>query len=297
MPYIGNTPALDYISYAVQNFTVTAGTTVYTLDYSVANENDIRLVINNVIQRPGASYAYSATGTTLTLTSATLATDTMYAVFIGRAVQTVTPPANSITNTMLAPSVITGQTAETSVAGGDQILIYDDSATALRKMTRTNFVAGLGSGFDTQLFHVRDEKSANTGGGSTVTGSFEKRTLNTTLTNEISGASISSSVITLPAGTYFLQATAPAYKTNSNNLRWYNISDSTQVAQGANNYAGTTNEIAATAVLNCSFTIAASKTFELQHYGAVTQSTNGFGVSGNLGLTEIYAQLTIIKVA
>lgn len=94
MPYIGSTPALNYISYAVQNFTVTAGTTVYTLDYSVANENDIRLVINNVIQRPGASYAYSATGTTLTLTSATLSTDTMYAVFIGRAVQTVTPPAN-----------------------------------------------------------------------------------------------------------------------------------------------------------------------------------------------------------
>ena len=94
MPYIGNTPALDYISYAVQNFTVTAGTTSYSLDYSVSNENDIRLVINNVIQRPGVSYAYSATGTTLTLTSATLATDTMYAVFIGRAVQTVTPPAN-----------------------------------------------------------------------------------------------------------------------------------------------------------------------------------------------------------
>ena len=94
MPYIGNTPALDYISYAVQNFTVTAATTVYTLDYSVANENDIRLVINNVIQRPGSSFAYSATGTTLTLTSATLATDTMYAVFIGRAVQTVLPPSN-----------------------------------------------------------------------------------------------------------------------------------------------------------------------------------------------------------
>jgi len=94
MPYIGNTPALDYISFAVQNFTVTAGTTVYTLDYSVSNENDIALYINSVAQRPGSSFAYSATGTTLTLTSATLATDTMYAVFIGRAVQTVTPPAN-----------------------------------------------------------------------------------------------------------------------------------------------------------------------------------------------------------
>ena len=115
MPYIGNTPALDYISYAVQNFTVTAGTTVYTLDYSVANENDIRLVINNVIQRPGVSFAYSATGTTLTLTSATLVTDTMYAVFIGRAVQTVTPPANSITNSMIINSTIDLTTKVTGV--------------------------------------------------------------------------------------------------------------------------------------------------------------------------------------
>jgi len=143
MPYIGNTPALDYISFAVQNFTVTAATTVYTLDYSVSNENDIALYINSVAQRPGSSFAYSATGTTLTLTSATLATDTMYAVFIGRAVQTVTPAAGSVTNTMLSPSVITGQTAETSIAGGDSVLIFDDSASALRKMTRTNFVSGL----------------------------------------------------------------------------------------------------------------------------------------------------------
>jgi hypothetical protein len=143
MPYIGNTPALDYISFAVQNFTVTAGTTVYTLDYSVSNENDIALYINSVAQRPGVSFAYSATGTTLTLTSATLVTDTMYAVFIGRAVQTVVPPASSVTNTMLSPSVITGQTAETSIAGGDLVLLYDDSATALRKMTRTNLFSGV----------------------------------------------------------------------------------------------------------------------------------------------------------
>jgi hypothetical protein len=139
MPYIGNTPALDYISFAVQNFTVTAGTTVYTLDYSVSNENDIALYINSVAQRPGASFAYSATGTTLTLTSATLATDTMYAVFIGRAVQTVTPPASSITNTMLSPSVITGQTAITVPATDDVLLCYDTSATALRKITFADF--------------------------------------------------------------------------------------------------------------------------------------------------------------
>lgn len=59
----------------------------------------------------------------------------------------------TITNTDIASSIITGQTAETSIAGGDSILIYDDSATALRKMTRTNFVAGIG-GSNTPSFMV-----------------------------------------------------------------------------------------------------------------------------------------------
>ena len=51
----------------------------------------------------------------------------------------------TITNSDVASSIITGQTAETSIAGGDSVLIYDDSASALRKMTRTNFVAGIGA--------------------------------------------------------------------------------------------------------------------------------------------------------
>jgi hypothetical protein len=50
----------------------------------------------------------------------------------------------TITNSDVASSIITGQTAETSIAGGDSVLIYDDSASALRKMTRTNFVSGIG---------------------------------------------------------------------------------------------------------------------------------------------------------
>ncbi len=44
----------------------------------------------------------------------------------------------------LPTTSFTGATAETSIAGSDLVLIYDDSATAVRKMTRTNFVSGLG---------------------------------------------------------------------------------------------------------------------------------------------------------
>ena len=66
----------------------------------------------------------------------------------------------TITNTDIASSIITGQTAETSIAGGDSVLIYDDSASALRKMTRTNFVAGVG-GTNTPLISASHTSSVS----------------------------------------------------------------------------------------------------------------------------------------
>jgi len=46
----------------------------------------------------------------------------------------------------LDATAITGQTVETAIADDDVILIYDTSNTALRKMTKANFVSGLGGG-------------------------------------------------------------------------------------------------------------------------------------------------------
>ena len=105
MPYIGNTPAEKYAAFDVQYFT-TSATTSYTLDHAVANELDIRLVINNVIQEPGSGKAYTASGTTLTLSSATAGTDTMYAVYTGKASQTVNPPAGSVGPSQIANNAV-----------------------------------------------------------------------------------------------------------------------------------------------------------------------------------------------
>ena len=105
MPYIGNIPAEKYAAFNVQYFT-TSATDTYTLDRAVANELDIRLVINNVIQEPGSGKAYTAAGTTLTLSSATAGTDTMYCVYIGKAVQTVNPGAGSVGTTALADNAV-----------------------------------------------------------------------------------------------------------------------------------------------------------------------------------------------
>mgnify|MGYP001113780473 FL=1 len=53
-----------------------------------------------------------------------------------------------------ANSIITGKTAEATVANDDLVLIYDTTAGALRQMTRANFVAGVSGspgGSDTQI--------------------------------------------------------------------------------------------------------------------------------------------------
>ena len=132
MSYIGNKPALNYTSFAVQHFT-TSATTGYTLDHAVTNENDIRLVINNVVQQPGGSYAYTAAGTVLTLSVATAGTDTMYCVFIGKAVQTVNPGAASVGTTALTDNSVT--LAKMASGTDGNIISYDASGNPVAVAT------------------------------------------------------------------------------------------------------------------------------------------------------------------
>ena len=152
MSYIGTPPSNAFTSLLKQDFS-TSATTGYTLDHAVNNANDIALFINFVRQEPTAGYA--ASGTSLVLTSATASSDDMYCVYLGQALQTVNPANASVGSTQLSPTAITGQTALTSVASDDTVLISDTSASgALKKMTRANFVSGIG-GTNTPAFEAR----------------------------------------------------------------------------------------------------------------------------------------------
>jgi hypothetical protein len=51
MAYIGNTPAESFASFEKQVFTIVNSQTAYTLNHAVTNENDIRLVVNNVFRQ------------------------------------------------------------------------------------------------------------------------------------------------------------------------------------------------------------------------------------------------------
>jgi hypothetical protein len=267
MAYLGNQPALSYTSFAKQDFT-TSATTSYTLDHPVTNENEIALFINFVRQEP--TTAYTASGTTLTLTSATSASDDMYCVFLGKAVQTVNPPSGSVGTAQLANEAVTPE-----------------------KQT------ALANPFASQLLHVRDEKSSGTKGGTSVDATDNIRTLNTVLTNEITNASLSSNRITLPSGTFYIEAHAPAREASRHRLFLYNHSDSIVTLLGTNCMSTTvqTNPTNSHSFVRGRFTISSSKNFELRHYTEFGEIDNGLGSSINDSITEVYADARIWRIA
>ena len=129
MPFIGNQPAEAFSSFQKQDFT-TSATTSYTLDHPVANANEIALFINFVRQEPTA--AYTASGTSLTLTSATSSSDDMYCVYLGKAVQTVNPPNSSVGSSQVSADLITGQTALGATPADTDELLISDAGTLKR---------------------------------------------------------------------------------------------------------------------------------------------------------------------
>ena len=98
MSYVGNAPAVAYTNTVKDTFSGDNSTVAFTLSVP-STTNNVRVVVENVIQDP--TVAYSVSGTTLTFTSAPPSgTDNIYVVHLGPAVQTVVPP-DSVTITDL----------------------------------------------------------------------------------------------------------------------------------------------------------------------------------------------------
>ena len=155
--------------------------------------------------------------------------------------------------------------------------------------------SGFGGIFESQLLHVRDEKSQNTSGGTAASNGTQTRTLNTVKTNEITGASLSSNQITLPSGTYYIQALAPAYDTSRSQAFLYNVTDTANEIIGSTS----TNTVASTSFCHVigRFTISAQKVFSIVQF-TFDAHVNGLGEpANNSGGTEVYTDVQIWKVA
>jgi len=148
-----------------------------------------------------------------------------------------------------------------------------------------------------QIAVFNETQAAGTYGGSSTTGSFVKRTLNTTVKNDITGCSIASSVITLPAGTYYVLARAPINQGGVFQAKLRNTTDSTDLALSGSGYAPPSTTINVDSTIQGFFVLAAQKTVELQQRVGTAVATSGYGWAANLGVDEIYSSITIVKVA
>ena len=142
-----------------------------------------------------------------------------------------------------------------------------------------------------------ETQASNTQGGTFTSGSYVKRTLNTTVVNNITGCSIASSVITLPAGTYIAFGYAPALGVNSHKTRLQNTTAGTTIGLGQNSFSNSSPLSQTASIVNRTFTLTVTSTIELQHRAESTFATNGLGAICNFGDSEIYAQIQITRIA
>jgi hypothetical protein len=138
MAYVGNVPAVAYTNTVKDTFSGDGSTVAFTMSLP-STTNNVRVVVENVIQDP--TVAYSVSGTTLTFTSAPPSgTDNIYVVHLGPAVQTVQPPTQLSGNFTLTGDL--AQTGDITLTGdltqtGDITLTGDVEATNISDGTTT----------------------------------------------------------------------------------------------------------------------------------------------------------------
>lgn len=146
-----------------------------------------------------------------------------------------------------------------------------------------------------QIATIRDEKTT-TGGGALTGSAWNTRTLNTLTDPNSIVTSLSSNQFTLPAGTYYIHATAPGYILNRHKLRLFNVTDTATSFYGTNSTATAISNDVTVSVLQGIVTIAGAKTFRIEHWAQTTNASDGGGIISNSGGTDVYTVVTIVRI-
>jgi len=187
---------------------------------------------------------------------------------------------------------VTAGTATVSTAGslaipqnGSGILYFTSAGVSI-------FYPSAGAALQVSVFN--ETQASGTQGGASATGSFLKRTLNTTVTNGITSCTLTSSVISLPAGSYLFSVEGPFFLTESTQLRLRNTTASTTI--GISNGLLSGANVATQLIIFSFATLTTTSNIEVQYQCGFAKSSNGLGPATAFG-DEVYSQIQITKVA
>lgn len=188
---------------------------------------------------------------------------------------------NFALNTIAGAPLVSNNLLTTTV----YVVIFDGATYRVLNPT----TASTGTGVPNAIF--ADQKAINVAGGTFTAGSFQIRTLNTTIFNTIPGCSLASNQITLPAGNFYLEWTAPTSGNNAGHIsRLFNVTGATSVAQSDSNVGGTLSTSKGRAKISPS----GSTVYRIEHFCNNTVTSNGFGQAANV--TGTIEQYTVVAI-
>ena len=130
--YIGRDP--QYGAFEKQPLTADGSTTTFTLDYTVGSSSSLLVSVAGVHQEPEVAYNLATNGTQITFTAAPASGDTVFVIFLGVALDIAT----------VGSGVITSRTELAEQAADDDLLLlFDTSASALKKIQKSNIATTL----------------------------------------------------------------------------------------------------------------------------------------------------------
>lgn len=144
---------------------------------------------------------------------------------------------------------------------------------------------------------LKDLKAASTNGGTFTSGAWRTRELNTLVDNTGIVTNLASNQFILPAGEYYIEASAPGFDVDGHQAKLYNITDAADVILGSSEFSDSGGSHPPTnSLVKGTFIISSAKTFELQHRCATTSTANnGFGRGVTFG-SNIYTQVSLTKI-
>ncbi len=260
----------------------------------------------------GGTGASTAAGARTNLGLGTMATQNASAVAItGGTMAAVTVTGGTVSGLTTDMAVADGGTGVSTLTDGGVLVGNGTGAVQATAVGTAGHVltsngagsdptfqpSAAGSGVTVSWF--RGEQSSGTNSGELLTSlAWTSRVLNATKLNGISGASRSGNAVTLPAGTYTFAGMARfrADLAGLHGVRLRNTTDGVSTIVGRAYQTNGAGPQETFGTIEGAFTIAATKTFELQSF-----TQNGLGFQGgealSTGEAEVYVEMLFSKVA
>lgn len=197
----------------------------------------------------------------------------------------------------LSPMTTGGDIIYGGASGAGTRLANGSSGQVLTSNGGTNAPSWQAVTAQVSVAFISEEQTSGTDGGTFTSGAWQTRVLNTLSDPSSIVTSLSSNQFVLPAGTYEISVTAPAVLVDSHKAKLRNTTDASDTLIGSSEYTSSSSPIATSSLIEGVFTIAGSKTFEIQHQCSTTRATNGFGAASSFSVNEVYTQIRISKIA